>query len=194
MNSKDNFSPESENQLTKVFPQIFLRLEEIHLRPLSLDDQAPIAISANDPDIQRWLPLPFPYTESHANSWVKESIRKHSIGSGFVGVIDYHDKFCGVLDVNRVDWIAMTCEISYWIALDARRHNLASASLGMMSNYLIHDMNFNRVEVRVSTENLASQGVALKAGFSREGIARNSGITNSGQTDLVIYSKIPSDF
>jgi hypothetical protein len=68
MNSKDNFSPESENQLNKVFPQIVLRFGEIHLRPLSLDDQAPMAISANDPDIQRWLPLPFPYTESHANS------------------------------------------------------------------------------------------------------------------------------
>ena len=63
-----------------------------------------------------------------------------------------------------------------------------------MSNYLLNNMNFNRVEVRVSTENLASQGVALKSGFLREGIARNAGITNSGHTDLVIYSKIPSDF
>ena len=53
MNSDDKFSPDFENQFNKVFPQIFPRFEEIHLRPLSLDDQVSIAISANDPDIQR---------------------------------------------------------------------------------------------------------------------------------------------
>lgn len=175
------------------FPQIRLRLGEILLRPLGLDDQVPIAISANDPDIQRWFPLPSPYTESHANSWVKDSIQRLSNGNGFVSVIDYQDKFCGLLDVKRVEWIGRTCEISYWIAPGARRQNLAAASLAMMSKYLMNNINFNRIEVRISTENLASHGVALKAGFVREGIARNAGITNSGQIDLVIYSKIPSD-
>ena len=175
------------------FPQIFLRSGEILLRPLALDDQVSIAISANDRDIQRWFPLPFPYTESHANSWVKDSIQRQSNGSGFVSVIDYQDKFCGLLDVKRVEWIGKTCEISYWIALGARRQNLASTSLAMMAQYLMNNINFNRIEVRISTENSASQGVAIKAGFFREGIARNAGITNSGQTDLVIYSKIPSD-
>ena len=88
MNSDDKFSPDFENQFSNVLPQIFLRFDGIHLRPLSLDDQIPIAISANDPDIQRWFPLPFPYTESHANSWVKDSIQRHSNGSGFVSVLD----------------------------------------------------------------------------------------------------------
>ena len=55
-------------------------------------------------------------------------------------------------------------------------------------------IGFNRIEVRISKENSASQGVALKAEFVREGIARNAGITNRGQVDLVIYSKIPSDY
>ena len=120
-------------------------------------------------------------------------MQRQSNGSGFVSVIDYQDKFCGLLDVKRVEWIGKTCEISYWIALGARRQNLASTSLAMMAQYLLNNINFNRIEVRISPENSASQGVAIKAGFFREGIARNAGITNSGQTDLVIYSKIPSD-
>lgn len=41
--------------------------------------------------------------------------------------------------------------------------------------------------------NVASQRVAEKAGFTREGVARNAGFTNHGRVDLVVFSIIRSE-
>ena len=47
--------------------------------------------------------------------------------------------------------------------------------------------------LRAATDNVPSQRVAEKAGFTREGIARNAGVTNAGRVDLVVFSLIPAD-
>ena len=52
---------------------------------------------------------------------------------------------------------------------------------------------FERVELRAATGNLASQRVAEKAGFVREGVARNAGHVHAGRVDLVVYSLTRAD-
>ncbi len=52
---------------------------------------------------------------------------------------------------------------------------------------------FERVELRAATGNLAAQRVAEKAGFQREGLARNAGFVPAGRVDLVVYSLVPAD-
>ncbi|MGI8829666.1 MAG: GNAT family N-acetyltransferase [Candidatus Limnocylindria bacterium] len=47
--------------------------------------------------------------------------------------------------------------------------------------------------LRAATGTLASQRVAEKAGFIREGVARNAGFTNAGRVDLVVYSLVAAD-
>ena len=47
--------------------------------------------------------------------------------------------------------------------------------------------------LRAAIGNVPSQRVAEKAGFTREGIARNAGFTNAGRVDLGVFSLIPSD-
>lgn len=59
--------------------------------------------------------------------------------------------------------------------------------------WLIDDLGFERVELRIAPTNAGSIGVARSAGFVREGTARNAGFTDDGRTDLVIWSYIPTD-
>lgn len=66
-------------------------------------------------------------------------------------------------------------------------------ALLMLSQWIFQETGFQRIELRVAANNIASQRVAGKARFVREGIARNAGYTNSGRCDLIIFSKIPSD-
>ncbi|GLY97984.1 GNAT family protein [Actinoplanes sp. NBRC 103695] len=52
---------------------------------------------------------------------------------------------------------------------------------------------FERVELRIAPGDTASQRLAAKAGFVREGVARNAGFIHGGRVDLVIHSLVRAD-
>ena len=51
----------------------------------------------------------------------------------------------------------------------------------------------NRVEIRVATENTASQKLAERLSFTREGVLRQAQIVNDVALDLAVYSLLVSD-
>lgn len=177
-----------------TFESCYLVSNLVAIRPLALTDQDAIVEACNDEEIQKWLPLPFPYTHENARWFIQDFVDKRQIdGSGLVNAIEYEGKFAGAIDIKRADWIAKTCEIGYWSSPWVRGKGVVTSALLMLSQWIIQGAGFQRLEVRVAPENVASQKVAEKAGFVREGIARNAGYTNSGRCDLIIFSKIPSD-
>ncbi|MFE3146041.1 CPCC family cysteine-rich protein [Streptomyces sp. NPDC059218] len=63
----------------------------------------------------------------------------------------------------------------------------------MLAHWLLTSQHFQRMELRAATENTASQAVALKAGFHREGNLRNAGFVHGARVDLVLFSLLPND-
>lgn len=95
--------------------------------------------------------------------------------------------------MKRIDWRAMSAELTYWTAEPFRGRAIMPAVVERLAGWLIVVQHFQRVELRIAPANVSSLRVAEKAGFIREGIARNAGFTDSGRVDLVIYSMIPGD-
>jgi RimJ/RimL family protein N-acetyltransferase len=52
---------------------------------------------------------------------------------------------------------------------------------------------FARVEIRAATGNVASQRVAERAGYVREGVLRSAGYVHAGRVDLVVFSRLAAD-
>jgi RimJ/RimL family protein N-acetyltransferase len=164
------------------------------LRPLAQSDIVLIAKACNDEEIQKWLPLPFPYQISDADIFVNTLAQEiRTSGRGIVFAIEKNGNFVGCIDVKRTEWLNRTCEIGYWSDPKFRGFGYVSEALTLLSRWLLLDQEFERVEVRVAVENLASKRVAIKSGFIQEGVARNAGRVNSGRVDLIILSKIRKD-
>ncbi|HUW88694.1 MAG TPA: GNAT family protein [Candidatus Paceibacterota bacterium] len=178
----------------QTFDVCTLVSDSIVIRQLASSDQEAIVTAGNDDQMQKWFPLPFPYTTENAKWFISDFApeRQHG-GTGLVSAIDLDGKFAGVIDIKRAEWRGRSCEISYWTSPWARSKGVSTSALVILSHWIIQEMGFQRLEVRVAPGNLASQKVAEKAGFVREGIARNAGFTNHGRIDLIIYSRIPSD-
>ena len=140
------------------------------------------------------LPLPNPYTEQAARWFCLEvSAAQLVSGHGLVLGVELGGRLAGAIDLKRADWLARTVEIGYWAAPWARGRGATTSALTLLSTWVLADQGFARVEVRAATGNLASQRVAEKAGFRREGVLRNAGYVHSGRVDLVLFSRIDSD-
>ena len=164
------------------------------LRALDERDIEAVAEACNDAETVRWLPLPRPYGRPEARWFIDIfAPTTRASGVGIVRAVEREGRLVGCVDVKRVDWAARTAEVGYWVAPWGRGSGAATSATRTVSEWMLRDRGFERVELRAATGNLASQRVAEKAGFVREGVARNAGHIHDGRVDLVVYSLTRAD-
>jgi len=177
-----------------TFPEVTLRAGDLILRPLAQADADDVAEACQDTEIMRWLPLPRPYTRVNAEWFIgtfAPGLRES--GAGIVFAIESAGKLAGVIDLKHVNWAAKLAEVGYWVAPWARGRGAASGATRALALWAIGGHGFERVELFAATGNAASQRAAEKAGFVREGVARNAGYVHDGRVDMVVFSLVPDD-
>lgn len=168
--------------------------DDLTLSPFTLDDAPALVRAVDDRELRRWLPLPVPYTLDVAQAWCGEITRDLSeSGRGLVLAIRIDGRLAGCIDVKRIDWRARTAELGYWLAASHRGQGIMPDAVDTLTNWLIGQLSFERIELRIATGNAGSRRVADKSGFEFEGVARNAGFTDDGRVDLAVYSRIRPD-
>ncbi len=83
--------------------------------------------------------------------------------------------------------------VSYFTVPDRRGRGVATRAVKLLSDFGLDELQLKRLEIRTEVDNLASQAVAEKAGFTREGVLRSAGQYRRGRRDLVLYSRLPDE-
>jgi RimJ/RimL family protein N-acetyltransferase len=115
--------------------------------------------------------VPSPYTRQDAVTWLERSTENWRTGEGasFAIVDAATDEVLGNLGIVRFDRTEDVAEIGYLVKREARGHGVASRALTLVARWAIDELSFGRVELLIDVRNHASQRVAEKAGFLREG-------------------------
>lgn len=79
----------------------------------------------------------------------------------------------GNVSVSHIEHRHDTAWLSYWLAAPARGRGLASRALATAASWAYTQERLFRLELGHRTNNPASCGVAVRAGFSAEGIERS---------------------
>jgi RimJ/RimL family protein N-acetyltransferase len=170
-----------------------VRRGSVVLRPWRIEDVPAVTAACQDAEIARWLAfVPQPYTEEDARVYIRECIdaaddrRPFAITDAetgeVVGAIDMH--------INRMQ----TGHVGYWMAAEARDRGLTTAALEAISRWAVEEVGLGRVELVTDPDNIASQRVAEKAGFIREGVLRSILLNRDGtRRDGVMFSLLPGD-
>ena len=112
---------------------------------------------------------------------------------GHFAVVDAGGRHLGGARLRRAGDPAVV-EIGYRVIPDARRRGVATALTQILSRWALDDLGLARVQIRAERCNVASVGVARKAGFIREGVLRRNEIDRSGlRRDDVMFSRLPDD-
>jgi len=168
-----------------------LTAEGITLRPFEERDVSAIARAAQDEDLHRFIPeLPFPYTEGDAAAYVTATRSWDERERLARAVVDAASgELLGSIDVR----LGEVGSIGYWVAPWARGRGVATSALRALSRWALTSAGVERLELTTHPGNLASQRVAEKAGFQREGTLRSQVRFREGRRDSVIFSLLPED-
>ena len=163
------------------------------LRPWRLEDAPAVAAACSDPEIPRWIPfVPAPYTEADAVTYIQGCIDAGGSRHAFAIVDPGNGRLYGSIDmgVNAM----RTGHIGYWVARDARGHGVCTDALGRLCRFAFEELGLERLELLTDPDNAASQRVAEKVGFRREGVLRSHLLHSDGRRrDSVMFSLLPGE-
>ena len=83
-------------------------------------------------------------------------------------------------------------EVGYWLRREARGHGAATTAVRLVAGWAFGELGIGRLNLQTAPENLASQRVAERAGFTREGLLRAWLPTATGRRDSVMFSLLPT--
>ena len=167
-----------------------IRVDDLVLRPWAEEDVPALVELCNDAEIARWISaMPSPYTEDDARAFVRGEVLPEvdhlaiELGDVVVGAIG--------LAISEANQRGI---IGYWIGAPARGHGVCTRALVLLCGWAFAELELGRLELVTDPDNLASQRVAEKAGFRREGVLRSYLVDRDGRLrDAVMFSLLPAD-
>jgi RimJ/RimL family protein N-acetyltransferase len=164
----------------------------VRLRRFRLEDAPAVARAGDDSETARFIPaMPTPYTEDDARTYLRRCARvwAESEHRPFAIVAADDDELLGAVEVR----LGEVGSIGYWVAASARNRGIATRALTLLARWALLKAGVERLELTTHPENVASQRVAEKAGFTREGLVRAQMRFRDGRRDSVLFSLLSSD-
>ena len=156
-------------------------------------DAADVARAFDDAATARWLPVQVPYTVQAGREFV-DGMVPEQWASGQAANVAVTDAASGaLLGAVGLTLRAGIGEVGYWTAPWARGRGVAVRAARLHTAWGVEALGLARVELLTDVENTASQHVAARAGFVREGIARavRPVPRGTGRVDMVVWSHVP---
>ena len=153
-----------------------------------------IVLGCTDPDSQRWLALPNPYGEAEAAAFIGSraaaAAKGDELSFAVRGVED--GVLAGAVGLSQRGY-RHEADIGYWTAPDRRGRGWTARATRLLASYALTTMPLRRIEVLAAVENVHSQGVALGAGATAEGVRRR-GMPTPHEGDAAVFSLVLTDF
>lgn len=99
----------------------------------------------------------------------------------------------GGVSLNRVDPTRGSAAIGYWLSPEARGRGAATRAVRLLIGWAFADLRLARLELTCSPDNEASQRVAERCGFTREGLLRSHIAFKGGRRDTVVFGLLPGE-
>lgn len=129
-------------------------------------------------------------SEQDTRQNVQGNMMLHQRGIAKMFLIFRDEKMVGVMSFNQIEPSNKTGYIGYWLDEQAQGQGILSASLQAFIDYYVERGEIRRFVIKCRVDNLRSNQVALRNGFSLEGCLRQAEFLNDRFHDQNIYARI----
>ncbi|MGC4175269.1 GNAT family N-acetyltransferase [Demequina sp.] len=167
------------------------------LRALTLDDAADLAERRSDPSTAQYQAWTVPYSLGKAVALI-EDVTKHLWATPgewhqLAIVETATGKVAGDLAFYLADH-GHTAEVGYTLHPWARGHGYATEATAAFIDHLVDDLHLHRIEASTHPDNIASNRVLERLGFTREGTKRESYWVGDTVTDDALWGLLARDW
>ena len=173
------------------YPDPPLAEGEVRLRPYRSGDLQALVRELADPEVPRWTNVPRDYGREEGQAFLSQAEPQRLAGRALTLAIG--DTLQGAVGLTDVDWRDRRAEVGYWVAASCRGRGLASRAVRLLSDWALSQAGLERLDLYANPANEASQRVAEKAGYTREGLLRELRYRQGERETLYVYSLLASD-
>ncbi len=165
-----------------------LKGKSVNIRPVAERDLEELTDRLSDPvALGEFMPQGF-ISESnfrknfHEHGFIRENSERYV-------VVSKDDELLGSIWIFKSVTYFDSLEMGYYIFEDVSRgKGYATESVKLLTDFIFRSRQLNRLEIRMSVENTASEKVAINAGYTHEGVLREAAFSNGKHHDMNTYS------
>ncbi|MBI2443595.1 MAG: GNAT family N-acetyltransferase [Candidatus Levybacteria bacterium] len=125
---------------------------------------------------------------------IKAWAEKENKGENAAFGIWYKDALAGVISFDSIVKEYKNAEIGYWLDEGHQGKGIVTESCKLLIDYGFKELGLHRIEIRCTVGNEKSCAIPERLGFTKEGLARESGLLNGKFVDHIWYSLLVDEW
>jgi ribosomal-protein-serine acetyltransferase len=173
-----------------------LRLtDDGELRPLREADAEELhsLVEKNRAHLADWMPWAADQELEGTQNFLRTTAEKRQRGEALDCAIVLDGRIAGSAGFARIDPVARTGEIGYWVATEHEGRGLATSAVSALIEHGFGELGLHRVEIRAATDNVRSRAIPERLGFTQEGVLREADVVGGRYQDLAVYGLLATD-
>jgi RimJ/RimL family protein N-acetyltransferase len=168
--------------------------DEIRLEPLTLAHVPAMLPLTEDPDVVRFTRVPAGADETFVRGWIKRyEDGWHDASRAGFAILAREGGFLGFAAMVALDLDHREGEIGYMVAPSARGRGIAPRAVELLTRWGFDELGLIRLELRIDVQNPASERVAERTGYQRDGVLRNVHFKEGLRGDVGVWSRLRPD-
>lgn len=173
-----------------------LETDRLILRAHQLTDLPAMhaAVEASHTELNEWMPWARnegPQSIAETEGYIRRTMADFILRQmfGYSMLLKADARYVGNIGVHPKKWHVPSFEIGYWLNSADAGQGYMSEAAQCLTDYFIQTIGARRMVIRCNSRNRASAKVALKCGYTLEGVSRNNTRDNRGElVDMESYS------
>jgi len=181
-------------------PRALLESERLLLQRFSRRDAVTLdeAIRESLADLNVWLPWArLDYTSSDTTAFLRESMlawKEERAWDYSVRSKEDARSHIGNISLWTVSKLGKIAEIGYWVRSGETNRGVCTEAVGLLLEEAFNSLGYHKVVLRIAVGNDASDRVAEKLGFTREGILREELLIRGNWVDHTLWSLLDREY
>jgi RimJ/RimL family protein N-acetyltransferase len=169
-------------------------VREIRLEQLGVRHVGDVRALVADPEVLRYTRIPEPPPDGFAEAWIAsyDAGRLDGTRDGFAAFAG-DGEFVGLGLAPTIDRDGAEIELGYIVPGRARGRGVAGEILRLLTEWAFGEAGALRSYLIIDVENRASERVAERCGYVREGVMRSIHVKQGQRSDAGLWSRLPTD-
>lgn len=167
----------------------------VTLRALGPQDIAQLHSNLADTAVREFMSIPLDQSIEGTARYVTTRAKAMEDGTdaSFAVTDALTGELLGTIGVERSCDDPAIGSIGYWLFASARGRGVATRAVRLLTAWAFAALALARIQITVHERNSASQRVAEKNGYVREGVMRSIAEQHGARVDLVMFARLADD-